>query len=155
MTTLREWRSRGSKRILYHTFEMYHSSFGYMRMIKNVSFEKRLGGNTYYPAVFNINETTQSKTPVIDTSVHFGRLGIDFKNKLKMWRGESRISPINATYRLFDSSDGSVLKSWSLFISSINISESDVSCQITLKNPLNNNVSLLYMPSEWTGLING
>lgn len=154
MTTLAELRSRGSKRIRYETFEFNHPSFGFVRLVNDQVFEKTLGGMIFQPASFKVDESQQSKTPVIDASIQFGRLGPEFKEKLKLWRGSSRITPINAIYRVFDSLNGQLLKSWLLYVSSAEINVDNVSCTITMSNPLNNNVSFIYEASEWTGLVN-
>lgn len=154
MTTIRELRSRGSNRKPYETFEFNHPSFGYVRLVNNQIFEKTLGEMVFQPAVFKVDESQQSKTPVITASIQFGRLGPEFKEKLKLWRGASRVSPINAIYRIYESLAGQELKNWSLYVSDVSIDEQNVSCNITVTNPLNNNVSLIYTPTEWTGLVN-
>jgi hypothetical protein len=155
MTTLRELRSRGSTRMTYETMEFYHSSFGYVRLVNSQMFEKTLGGMVFQPSVFKVDESQQSKTPVIDASISFGRIGPEFKEKLKLWRGSSRVTPISSVYRVYDSSNGQELKKWALYVSNVSIDKDNVTASITLINPVNNNVSLLYNPSEWTGLING
>ena len=154
MTTLRELRSRASNRILYETFEFNHPSFGFVRLVNNQMFEKTLGGMVFQPSAFKVDESQQSKTPIIAASISFGRVGPEFKDKLKIWRGSSRLSPINAIYRIFDSYDGQLLKTWSLHVASVAIDKKNVSCDITVTNPLNSNVSLIYTTTEWTGLTN-
>lgn len=153
MITLREIRSRGSNRIIFETMEFYHPTFQYVRLVNNQMFDKNLGGMVFNPSSFMISESQQSRTPIITSTIQFGKLGNEFKEKLKLWRGSSRIDPIKSTFRIFDSVTGSMLKSWTLFVNSVSIDQTNVSCELTLINPLNNNVALLYNPTEWTGLI--
>ncbi|MBM7346228.1 hypothetical protein [Pantoea coffeiphila] len=155
MPTLREIRAQRPNRIQYETITFYHSTFGYVRLVNNQIFSKQLAGTTFEPCRFELTESQQSNTPVIDSTLKFSRLASDFKQKLKAWRGYSRITPITATSALYDADQITLLKSWVLYVSDCNLDESDVNVSLSMTNPLNKNVGLLYDPAEWPGLVNG
>ena len=155
MATLREISAQRPNRIQYETITFHHSTFGYVRLVNNQIFAKQLAGTAFEPCRFELTESQQSNTPVIDSTLKFSRLASDFKQKLKAWRGYSRITPITATFALYDADQVTLLKSWVLYVSDCNLDESDVNVSLSMTNPLNKNVGLLYDPAEWPGLVNG
>lgn len=155
MPTFREIKSRRPNRILYDTMTFSSPVFGDIRLVDKQIFPKTFAGQVYTPCNMEIIESQQSSTPVISSTVKFGRLALDFKQKLKLWRGAERITPISATYQRFDSSDmNTPLKPWTLYVSDVSMDADDVTCSLTLKNPLNNNVGRLYNIEEFPGLKN-
>ncbi|WP_031519249.1 hypothetical protein [Siccibacter colletis] len=155
MSTLREIRAQRPNRIQYETVTFYHPSFGYVRIVNNQVFPKTLAGNQYLACRFELTESQQSSTPVIDSTLKFSRLAQDFKVKLKLWKGAGRITPITATYALYDADMSTLLRSWVLYVNDCNMDAADVTVSLSMTNPINKNVGLLYDPAEWTGLING
>lgn len=156
MPTLREIRAQRPNRIIYETIEFSHPSFGPIRLVNNQIFPKTLGGDEYLPCRFELTESQQSGTPVIDSTLKFSRLAQDFKQQLKAWKGAGRIKPITCAYRLFDSADTATeLKSWTLYIADCSMDGSDVNVSLSMTNPLNKNIAWLYDPAEWPGLVNG
>lgn len=155
MPTLREFQSRRPNRILYDTMTFYHSTFGYIRLVNRQIYPKTFAGQVYTPCRMEVSESQQSNTPVINATVKFGRLAQDFKQQLKLWRTFSRITPISATYQRFDAADmNTPLKPWTLYVKDVSMDESDVTCSLTLQNPLNNNIAFLYNTTEFPGLAN-
>lgn len=155
MPTLREFQSQRPNRILYDTMTFYHSTFGYIRLVNRQIYPKTFAGQVYTPCRMEVSESQQSNTPVINSSAKFGRLAQDFKQQLKQWKGHSRITPISATYQRFDAADmNTPLKPWTLYVNDTSMNEIDVTCSLTLQNPLNNNISFLYNPTEFPGLSN-
>lgn len=155
MPTLREFQSQRPNRILYDTMTFYHSTFGYIRLVNRQIYPKTFAGQVYTPCRMEVSESQQSNTPVINSSAKFGRLAQDFKQQLKQWKGYSRITPISATYQRFDAADmNTPLKPWTLYMKDVSMDESDVTCSLTLQNPLNNNISFLYNTTEFPGLAN-
>ncbi|EGQ5309432.1 hypothetical protein D8W77_06995, partial [Enterobacter hormaechei] len=69
MPTFRAYKQQRPTRGLYDTITFYHPSFGYVRLVDKQFFPKTLGGQTYTPARFEIEESQQSGTPVIDATV--------------------------------------------------------------------------------------
>lgn len=58
-----------------------------------------------------------------------------------------------ATRQIFDSGDVSVpIKSWQLYVKTVDIDADSASVTLSVTNPLNNNIGKLYDPSEYTGL---
>lgn len=105
MPTLREFQSQRPNRILYETITFYNETFGYVRLVNNQIFPKTLGGQVFTPCRMEIKKSQQSSTPVSDSTIKFSRLAQDFKQKLKLWKAHSRITPIPATYQQFDAAD--------------------------------------------------
>ncbi|HEP0388800.1 TPA: DUF1833 family protein [Serratia marcescens] len=155
MPTLREFQSQRPNRILYDTMTFYHSTFGYIRLVNRQIYPKTFAGQVYTPCRMEVSESQQSNTPVINSSAKFGRLAQDFKQQLKQWKGYSRITPISATYQRFDAADmNTPLKPWTLYMKDVSMDESDVTCSLTLQNPLNNNIAFLYNTTDFPGLAN-
>ncbi|MFS7191052.1 DUF1833 family protein [Serratia proteamaculans] len=155
MPTLREFQSQRPNRILYDTMTFYHSTFGYIRLVNRQIYPKTFAGQIYTPCRMEVSESQQSNTPVINATVKFGRLAQDFKQQLKLWRTYSRITPISATYQRFDAADmNTPLKPWTLYVKDVSMDESDVTCSLTLQNPLNNNIAFLYNTTDFPGLAN-
>lgn len=153
MPSYREYRQQRPTRGLYDTITFYHPSFGYVRLVDKQFFEKILGGQVYIPARFEIEESQQSGTPVIDATVKLGRLSADVKSLMKKWKGAARLTAITATRQIFDSADVSApIKSWVLYVKTVDIDPDSVSVTLSMTNPLNNNIGRLYDPVEYTGL---
>ena len=153
MPTFRAYKQQRPTRGLYDTITFYHRSFGYVRLVDKQFFPKTLGGQQYTPARFEIEESQQSGTPVIDATVKLGRLSSDIKALMKKWKGAARLSPITATRQVFDSGDtSSPMKSWTLFVKTVDVVSDNASVTLSMTNPLNNNIGHPYDPVEYTGL---
>lgn len=153
MPTFREYKQQRPIRALYDTLTFYHESFGYIRIVTGQFFPKTLGGAVYEPSSFEIEESQQSGTPIVDATIKLGRLASNIKTILKDWKGFSRIKPITVTRRVFDSADpSSPIKQWTLFAKSIDLDADAASMVASLTNPLNNNIGRLYDPQEYRGL---
>ncbi|WP_426713059.1 hypothetical protein [Cronobacter muytjensii] len=153
MPTFRAYKQQRPTRGLYDTITFYHPSFGYVRLVDKQFFDKMLGGQVYQPARFEIEESQQSGTPVIDATVKLGRLSSDIKALMKKWKGASRLTAITATRQIFDSGDVSApIKSWQLYVKTVDIDADAASVTLSVTNPLNNNIGRLYDPQEYTGL---
>lgn len=155
MPTFREYKSKRPNRILYETITFDSAAFGTIRLVSKQIFPKTFAGNIYNPCRMEVIKSQQSSTPVIDSSVRFGRMAQDFKQQLKQWKAAGRITPISATYREFDAADmNTATQTWTLYVSDVSLDQDDVTCSLTLKNPLNNNVAYLYNTEEFPGLQN-
>lgn len=156
MPTYREFKAQRPNRIMYETVTFYHPSFGYVRLVNNQVFPKTLGGAIYDPCRFELTESQQSSTPVIDSTLKFSQLASDFKQKLKLWSGASRIQPITCTIRRFDAADTATpVDSWVLYVADCNMDGTDVNVSLSMTNPLNRNIGRIYDPAKWPGLVNG
>ena len=153
MPTFRDYKSQRPNRILYETITFYHSTFGYVRLVNMQVYPKTFAGQVYTPCRMEISESQQSSTPVINSTIRFSRLAQDFKQQLKVWRSYSRIEPITVTYRLFDSKDmTTAIKEWQLYVKDCSLDADNVNVSLSMTNPLNTNVALLYDPADWPGL---
>lgn len=151
----RQYKSQRPNRILYDAITIYSSTFGYIRLVKDQVFAKTFAGQIYQPCRMEIVESQQSSTPVIASTIKFSRLASDFKQQLKQWKAFDRIVPIQFTYQRFDAADMSTpLKPWTLFVSDISMDANDVTVSLTIKNPLNANIGILYNVEEFPGLQN-
>lgn len=92
MPSFREYKQQRPTRGLYDTITFYHPSFGYVRPSIS-SFSQIAWGQTYTPARFEIEESQQSGTPVIDATVKLGRLSSDIKTLMKQWKGRRVLRP--------------------------------------------------------------
>lgn len=156
MPTYREFKAQRPNRIMYETVTFYHSSFGYVRLVNNQIYPKTLGGNIYNPCRFELTESQQSSTPVIDSTLKFSQIASDFKQKLKLWSGNSRIEPITCTISRFDSANtAQAVNSWTLYVSDCSMDGTDVNVSLSMTNPLNRNIGRIYDPADWPGLVNG
>lgn len=155
MPSLREFKAVMPYRILYDTITFYHESFGYIYLVANQQKPVIFEGQLFTPVRMDVVPSQQSNTPVITATVKFSRLAQDFKQKLKLWRGGSRVSPIICTYKRYDEADKNTpLKPWTLYVSSVSMDEADVTVSVTIKNPMNNNISVIYTTDEFPGLVN-
>ncbi|MGL4725614.1 MAG: hypothetical protein ACRCWW_14100 [Scandinavium sp.] len=155
MPTFREYKSQRPARILYETITIKNDVFGEINLVANQVFPKTFASKAYQPCRMEVVESQQSNTPVIGASLKFGRLAMDFKQALKKWKAFARITPIAVTYKRFDQADmNTPLKPWTLYVNDTSMDQNDVTCDLTLKNPLNNNVSPLYSPELFSGLKN-
>lgn len=150
----REFKSTMPNRVMYDTITFYHPSFGEINLVKDQLKEMVFEGKAFKPARMEVNGSQQSSTPVINATVKFSRLAQDFKQALKLWRGSSRITPITCTYKRYDSADiNTPLKPWTLYVQSVSMDDADVTVSVTIKNPMNNNISILYNIAEFPGLV--
>jgi len=155
MPTFREYKSTRPNREMYDTISFSHISFGTIYLVADQQKVMVFEGQEYQPVRMEVVSSQQSDTPVITATVKFSRLAQDFKQKLKLWRGASRVSPITCTYKRYDSIDTNTpLKPWTLYVSSVSMDDTDVTVSVTIKNPMNNNIALLYNVDEFPGLIN-
>ncbi|MEQ5162257.1 DUF1833 family protein [Proteus terrae] len=153
MPTLREYRAQRPNRILYEALQFSHPSFGDIYLVSYQVFPKVLGGVEYQPCNFELSDSQQSRTPIIDASVKFSRVAQDFKQKLKLWKSFNRMTPIEATYRLFDEKDkGTAITRWKLFVKDVSMDHESVTVTLSMSNPLNKNIGRIYEPQEWPGL---
>lgn len=75
------------------------------------------------------------------------------KALMKQWKGAARLTAITATRQIFDSGDVSApIKSWQLYVKTVDIDADSASVTLSVTNPLNNNIGRLYDPVEYTGL---
>lgn len=87
MPSFREYKQQRPTRGLYDAITFYHPSFGYVRLVDKQFFPKTLSGQTYSPARFEIEESQQSGTPVIDATVKLGRLSYQIADEAVEGRG--------------------------------------------------------------------
>lgn len=155
MPTFREFKAQRPNRVLYDTMAFYHPTFGSVRLVNRQIFPKTFAGQVYTPCRMEVSESQQSNTPVINATAKFSRLANDFKQQLKLWRTYSRIVPITATYQRFDAADmNTPLKPWTLYVKDVSMDDTDVTCTLSLQNPINNNIAFLYNTTEFPGLAN-
>lgn len=153
MATLKDFQVKRPNRPMYETMTIYHPTIGTLRLLANQIFAQTFEGITYNPVRMEVSESQQSDTPVIDANVKFGRLAFDFKQALKQWRAFSRQDPITATYKRYDSADKNTpLKPWTLYVKSVAMDADDVTMVLSLKNPLTNNIAVLYDTETFPGL---
>lgn len=150
---LREYRAQRPMRVIYETIQFSHPSFDDVFFVSLQETPKVLGGMTFLPCNFELAESQQSKTPIIDASVKFSRMAQDFKQQLKLWRSYVRMTPIVATFRLFDSADkDNPISEWSLYVKDCSLDAESVTVTLSMNNPLNKNVGQIYTMEEFTGL---
>ncbi len=155
MPSFREFKAQRPNRILYETITFNHSTFGTIRLVANQVYPKTFAGQEYQPCRMSVVESQQSNTPLINSTVKFGRMAQDFKQKLKLWRGNSRLEPISCTYKRFDASDPNTpLKPWTLYVKSVSMDDMDVTVPVSIDNPINKNVATLFTTAEFPGLAN-
>lgn len=148
-----DWRAQRPIRVTYDTIQFSHPSFDDVHLVSLQIEPKTLGGVEYQPANFELSGSQQSKTPIIDASVKFSRAAQDFKQKLKSWRSFSRMEPIVATFRMFDSANTeTTMSEWSLYAKDASLDSESVNVTLSMNNPLNKNISFIYTMEDFTGL---
>ncbi|MGT5975034.1 DUF1833 family protein [Escherichia coli] len=150
---LGDWRAQRPIRVTYDTITFDHPSFGSIPLVSLQIEPKILGGVEYRPANFELSGSQQSKTPIIDASVKFSRAAQEFKQQLKAWRSFSRMEPIVATFRMFDSADTETpMSEWSLYVKDVSLDSDSVTATLSMNNPLNKNIGKIYTMDEFPGL---
>jgi len=150
---LRDYRAQRPLRTIYDTIQFSHPSFDDIHLVSMQIEPKTLGGIEYRPANFELSGSQQSKTPIIDSSVKFSRAAQDFKQQLKSWRSYSRMTPIVATFRMFDSADTEApMNEWSLYVKDASLDSESVTATLSMNNPLNKNIAKIYTMDDFTGL---
>lgn len=150
---LGDWRAQRPIRTIFDTITFSHPSFGDIPLVSLQIEPKTLGGVEYRPTNFELSGSQQSKTPIIDASVKFSRAAQGFKQQLKAWRSYIRMTPIVATFRMFDSADTEApMSEWSLYVKDISLDAESVNVTLSMNNPLNKNIAKIYTMDEFTGL---
>lgn len=150
---LGDWRAQRPIRTIFDTITFTHPSFDSIHLVSLQIEPKNLGGVEYRPANFELSGSQQSKTPIIDASVKFSRAAQEFKQQLKAWRSFSRMEPIVATFRMFDSADTETpMSEWSLYVKDVSLDSDAVTVTLSMNNPLNKNIGKIYTMDDFTGL---
>jgi hypothetical protein len=99
------------------------------------------------------NSATSAAKKMDELQTNINRVSSDIKALMKQWKGAARLTAITATRQIFDSGDVSVpIKSWQLYVKTVDIDADSASVTLSVTNPLNNNIGRLYDPTEYTGL---
>nr|WP_318382382.1 hypothetical protein [uncultured Enterobacter sp.] len=155
MPTLREWKERRPASDLKQTVTFSHSSFGTDRLVNNLFQPATFAGNLYQPARFEIIEPAQDGTTTINATITFAALSQDIKQRLKLWRGASRMEPINFRYDIWESiGDAVPLKTYSMYVRDASAAAENVSVTAGMTNPLSVAYPLIYTVKEYPGLSN-
>jgi len=156
MTTLKEWKERRPNYALIETVVFSHQSFSSpYRVATNQFSELTLGGNIYSPSSFTVTEDAQDGTASINMTVTFVSGAEDVRSIMKKWRGMARMSPISATYEIWEKPGAEfAMNYYTLYVKSITMDASNVTLTLSLTNPLTVGSNIIYKVDQYPGLMN-
>lgn len=155
MPTLREWKERRPASDLKQTVVFSHSAFGTERLVNNLFQPATFGGDTYQPTRFDFTEPAQDGTTTLNATITFAALSQDIKQRLKMWRGATRMEPILFRYDIWENIGDSVpLKTYSMYVRDVAAGPDNVSVTVGMTNPLSVATPIIYTVNEYPGLSN-
>ncbi|RSB61546.1 hypothetical protein EGT71_14995 [Atlantibacter subterranea] len=155
MPTLREWKERRPASDLKQTVVFSHSSFGVDRLVNNLFQPANFGGELYQPTRFDFTEPAQDGTTTLNATITFAALSQDIKQRLKLWRGATRMEPILFRYDIWENiGDLTPLKTYSMYVRDVAAAAENVSVTVGMTNPLSVATPIIYTVNEYPGLSN-
>ncbi|WP_312816297.1 hypothetical protein [Atlantibacter subterraneus] len=155
MPSLREWKERRPASDLKQTVVFSHSAFGTERLVNNLFQPATFGGDTYQPTRFDFTEPAQDGTTTLNATITFAALSQDIKQRLKLWRGATRMEPILFRYDIWENiGDLTPLKTYSMYVRDVAAAAENVSVTVGMTNPLSVATPIIYTVNEYPGLSN-
>jgi hypothetical protein len=142
----------------YEAITFSHPAFSApIRLVANQFAEVTLGGYAHTPAPMQIKTPDQSPGAQVRLTMSFPRavVGREFKRQLRWVAAAGSLAPITVLYALYlgDTTDPEV--TWALYVADaggVLFGPDAVQVTATDSNPMRMPASLIYDPSQWTGL---
>lgn len=159
----REYLNRApADEVAYETVQFSHPDFGDIYLVANQFTPKsfNVDGNSveFMPVSMSLPQTTNQTTDVNNAgAIQFGRLGPEFRQKLKLITPRNKFKPIDVTIRIFSESTSVVTYERKLFVArnGISMNEEGVTVRLTLDNPARiTRKRYSYTPENTPGLLN-
>ncbi len=121
---------------------------------RSSSSRRRSAAQTYTPARFEIEESQQSGTPVIDATVKLREAVVGHQSADETVEGCGQADGHHGHAGRYSTAETCLcrLSPGSLYVKTVDIDADAASVTLSVTNPLNNNIGKLYDPREYTGL---
>lgn len=142
----------------FHSVVFTHPAFeSPIRLVANQFAEVTLGGEVHTPAAMSIKQPEVQSDAQPKLALTFPRqvVGREFKRQLRRITESGVIAPIAVAYAVYLGSTDVPQVTWELFVSDANgitFSNSGVSVNATIDNPLRQQAGPIYDPAIFTGL---
>lgn len=142
----------------YEAVTFSHPAFSApVRLVANKFAGVTLGGYVHTPAPMQIKTPDQSPGTQVRLTMSFPRavVGREFKRQLALVAAAGSLAPITVLYALYLGDTAAPEVTWSLYVADaggVLFGPDSVSCTATDDNPMRRPATLVYDPSQWTGL---
>lgn len=142
----------------YSTIEFYHPDFGHVYLVANKFFEKTFSvdgvNQVFTPVHAEVPENLNSTKDQSFAKLKFGRIGIGFRQKLRMV--VNSFTPIQCNLRTYIEGINDPTNEYKMFIQANGIEMDDFNVTVTIgyDNPAKLSVQAFYDPSLFSGLQN-
>lgn len=166
MTSLTQARreylqKRPGDKISYECVQFSHSSFGDVYLVANQFFSKifTINGLPYdhLPVSMKLPPTTdQVSDPTRAGTIQFGRVGMDFRQKIRQVMSSGKLEPIMVTLRVFEENTLTYERTLQVANNGISLDEKNVNVRLTVPNYAKvTRKDRIYDPETFVGLQNG
>jgi hypothetical protein len=154
--TAREFFNTKPTVVEYMTLDLYHSAFGYLRLVKNQYFEMTFAGETYQPCAMTYTESTHDDTGEVSYTINLGRVGIEAKAMIKAIQNTQYgwMESIQATisHYLSTDTDNPYRTPVTLTVGTITMEADAVAITIDTGDPKSKAVARRYTTDDFPGL---
>lgn len=154
-------QKRPGDKISYECVQFSHSSFGDVYLVANQFFAKTFTINNedkeHQPVAMKLPPTTnQVSDPTQASTLQFGRVGMEFRQKLRGVMSSGKLEPILVTLRVFEENTLTYERTLQVANNGISLDERNVNVRLTVPNYAKvTRKDRIYDPSIFVGLQNG
>lgn len=154
-------QKRPSNKVSYECVQFSHSAFGDVYLVANQFFNKTFSINSvnkeHLPVSMKLPPTTnQVSDPTQAGTIQFGRIGMEFRQKLRSVMSSGKLEPILVTLRVFEEATMVYERTLQVANNGISLDEKNVNVRLTVPNYAKvTRKDRIYDPFVFVGLQNG